>query len=382
MRILLATDGNLERQGICMFMLQWVRTVRTVLGDNGEIVVYFRKSIKDLNLKEGFLKVGVELASSDLPDSGTMQNASLRKKVSDDLHALMTERHFDVIHINSSAKGFTTIVLKEAIRAGVPIRISHTHGRHYDSIFKQIYTYLFRLYILHGATLLAGCSVDAGLYMFGRAAVGSNKWHFVPNTIDTEKYAFDETARMQCRNELKLSPDTVLIGSVGLLEAYKNHIFLLDLVQDLRSKGKMIVLVIFGEGSLLPILKEKVTSMELSEQVVLYGESPNISKWLSSLDYYVMPSLIEGLPIAAVEAQANGLPCLLSDHIPADVDLSPDVYHLPIDKGPEPWSQKLMSLPKKSAQERRNGVVNVRRAGFDAESLANHVRYLYGIQAQ
>ena len=380
MRILLATDGNLERQGINSFMLAWITALRSIPECSIEVSVYYLKSIKDQKLADCFRALDVKLFSSNIPDNGTMLNFTLRKKARLDIHFILNDAQFDVVHINSSANGFTTVVLQEAVRAGVPIRISHAHRRNYDNIIKKTYLIFLRAYICCASTVYAGCSVDAGLYMFGRTGVNSSKWHFVPNTIDTERFSFRESARMKCRQELNLSEDELLIGAVGLLENYKNHVFLLDVMKNLCKAGKKATLILFGNGSLLHMLQDKVAAMELSDQVIFYGVTNDISSWLSALDCYVMPSLVEGLGIAAVEAQANGLPCLLSDHVPPEVDLCTDVYHLPIDVGPEPWVQKILSLPVKTAEERKLGGEAVRKAGFGKESLPDHVRSLYGIR--
>lgn len=379
MRILLATDGNLERQGINSFMLAWLTALRSIPDCDIEVSVYYLKSIKDQKLAEIFRSFEATLFSSNIPDNGTMLNNALRKKAQQDIRLILKDRKYDVVHINSSANGFTTVVLQEAIRADVPIRISHTHRRNFDSIIKQAYLFFLRSYICRASTAYAGCSVDAGLYMFGKAGVNSSKWHFVPNTIDTERFSFNESARIRCRQELNLSENDMVIGAVGLLEEYKNHIFLLDVMKNLRENGKKATLIIFGGGSLLSMLKERAAALGVSDQIIFYGVTNDIPSWLSAMDCYVMPSLIEGLPISAVEAQANGLPCLLSDRVPPDVDLCSDVYHLPIDKGPEPWVRKILSLPVKTAEERKRGAETVRKAGFGKESMPGYIRNLYGI---
>lgn len=381
MRVLLATDGNLERQGICSFMLQWVEEFKSAPMLGNGVVIYFRKSIKDQEMAEAYQSLGAELFSGNIPDSGTMTRSHYRSKIAKDIRGLLSARKFDVVHINSSAKGFTVTVLREAVRAGVPIRISHSHGRNNDCFIKRIYTFLFRLYIVHRATLYAGCSVDAGLYMFGRPGINSKKWRFIPNTIDTEKYAFDEAARMLRRKELKLSQDIKLVGAVGYLEEIKNHVFLLDVILQLKKRGENTKLIVFGEGSLRELLEEKRAELGIVGSVILYGVTDQIPQWLSAMDYYVMPSLSEGVPISAVEAQANGLPCLLSDRVPVDADINADVYHLPIDKGPEPWIQMLIKLPRKSVQERKAGVDAVRQAGFDKKDTRKYIAELYAEKA-
>lgn len=379
MRILLITHGNLERQGINSFMLEWIKALKAI-DFNYETTIYFRGEMKDQCLADTYRYYGAELCFGCLPENTTTTNPVYRKKIQNDLCNILREKKYDIVHINTSIKGFTILALQEALRAGVPIRISHSHGRILDSMGKRIYHPLLQRYIRRTATAYAGCSAYAGLYMFGKAGVNSAKWHFIPNAIDTEKFSFDESSRNRCRKKLNLDSDKILIGAVGALNEVKNHIFLLNVMQKLRQAGKKAMLILFGDGDMLPVLNEKASAMGLSDCVVFYGATSDIPSWLSALDCYVMPSLSEGLPIAAVEAQANGLPCLLSNHVPHELDLCTDVYHLPIDAGPEPWVQIVLNLPGKSSQEREQGAENVRKAGFGKESMPEYVRLLYGIK--
>ena len=94
----------------------------------------------------------------------------------------------------------------------------------------------------------------------------------------------------------------------------------------------------------------------------------------------MMTSLTEGLPISAVEAQANGLICLLSDRIPADVDITSDVYHLSMDQGAEPWAEMISNMQLKSAEERAQGEKNVAEAGFDNSSSLRTIVKLYELE--
>ena len=117
---------------------------------------------------------------------------------------------------------------------------------------------------------------------------------------------------------------------------------------------------------------------EKSQQIEAYQKE--IEDDEEALAAYEADMKAQDAVIAAVEAQANGLPCLLSNHVPHELDLCTDVYHLPIDAGPEPWVQIVLNLPGKSSQEREQGAENVRKAGFGKESMPEYVRLLYGIK--
>ena len=381
MNVLLATDANVERAGLCVFLLQWVRGIYAL--DAGiEVTVYFRKTILDQSIAGEFRKYKAEVVTGELSQTGTSLQRANRKKVRSDIEGILSRKNYDILHVNSSAFGFSAIVLSAGLRAGIPIRISHSHGRNLGNGVRWLYLWLLKECVLKTATTYAGCSVDAGLYMFGKRGVNSSKWHFIPNTVSVEKFKFDEHEREIHRTEMGIGENVLLLGASGLLNERKNHTFLLDVLAQLKRSDCPAKLIILGEGELHGALRQKAAALGLSGDVILYGLTDDVAGWLSAMDVYLMPSLTEGLPIAAVEAQANGLPCLLSDGIPKDVDLSSDVFHLPIDQDADCWAARIKSITPKSYEERRKGRNVIAEAGFDERCSQRYVKELYQLNDQ
>ena len=374
MNILLATDGNVEHSGICAFMLNWVNTLMSNY-DINTCTCYFRKSVNDKDVLAAYEQLGIHVYTSGVSAENTTIEAA--EMVKNDIRKILEQDHYDIIHINSSAMGFTTVLLQEAKRSGVRIRISHSHGRNLDGRIKRIYHRLLRGIICKNATTYAGCSKDAGIYMFGENGVNSKRWKFIPNTIDTIKFSFNSEVRERYREKLGICSDDYLLGAVGYLERIKNHSFLLDVIRGLKDQGVSAFLMILGNGSLLEELQHKARRLDISENVIFFGVSSEVDKWLSAFDCYVMPSLSEGLGISAVEAQSNGLPCLLSDHVPSEVDLIKNVYHLSIDEGTQAWINKVLELLKWENKGRENAHKTVADRGFGNVSLLNYIDRLY-----
>ena len=378
MRILLATDANVERSGVCVFLLQWTKGL-SLIDERPSVTIYFRKSVLDPSVVDEFIAYGINIVTGNLPENETALKLSNRKKVGNDIRRILSEETYDVVHVNSSSAGFSMSVLKEAKKANVPIRISHSHGKNINNGWKNIYLGLIKTINRKTATRLASCSFSAGKYLFGNRAMMSGKCIIVPNTIDANKYAFDEIKRIEKRREIGVSGETILIGATGMLVPVKNHAFLIDVVRVLKNRNQDIKLVIFGEGEKRSSLEAHIKELSLNEDVILYGVSDDIASWLSAFDYYVMPSFSEGLPLGAIEAQANGLPCLLSDNVPKDVDLSTNVVHLPISEGPECWADMINLQNVLPNKERRKGTEIVKNKGFDQGSIENYIRKLYAI---
>ena len=169
MNILLATDANVERAGVCLFMLQWIENIRKLDRDIN-ICAYFRKGILDEAVAQQYRDNDVELVLGELPQDQTSTSSSNRDKVRSDICSILEKKKYDVLHVNSSAVGFTSLVLTEGKKARVPVRISHSHGKNINSFIKRVYLWPIKKYNKHLATKYAGCSIAAGEYLASAVA--------------------------------------------------------------------------------------------------------------------------------------------------------------------------------------------------------------------
>lgn len=380
MNYLFVTDANVQRGGICLFLLRWVSELRKIDKD-GRIIIYFRKTIWDEEIVKRFYGINVEIVLGGLPEKGTSLEYSNRNKVKSDIKKILNEVKIDVFHIHSSALGFTVLALSEAKKARVPVRISHAHGRNSGNIIKKVYWSIFRIYIRKVATAYAGCSKDAGLYQFGKSGIMSSKWHYIQNVIDAKEYKFDKHFRNEYRRKLNLDEDDILIGATAMLTELKNHVFLIPIINEFKRKNINAYLIVLGEGEQRKNIIDKAKLFGVNDRVFLPGESNKINEWLCAMDYYVMPSLTEGLGISTIEAQANGLYCLLSDTIPREVALSSDVVFLPVfgEKAYCKWVEKIIQLKPKTNEQRYYGYDTVVKMGFDISNEVYLLAELYDL---
>ena len=379
MNVLLATDACLDRSGIALFMLQWSKGIKAV-DPESSVYVYFRDGVKSKELEEEYKAVGIKIYTGNIPRTVSFKNSKARKKVKSDIRKIILKKKIDVIHVNSGVFGYNADLLSLAKRLGVPVRVAHSHGPYGERLLDKIIHYFLALRICHIATALAGCSITAGRYLFKERGVRSSKWHFIPNTITAARFEFNEQNRIEKRREIGVGEEEVLLGAVGFLRPGKNHTFLIDLLHDMKEKGMCPKLIILGEGSERKSLQKKSEELGVDDQFILYGLTDEVPSWLSAMDYYLMPSKTEGFPISVIEAQANGLGCLLSDTITTEVDVTENVHHLPIDQGTEPWISILRSVKPISSCDRKKGVSNVRQAGLDETDTQRYIRELYKYQ--
>ena len=373
--VLLATNGDLDCGGITLFMLQWIKGILIACPESS-ISVYFRETIANNNIEQRFRSLGVNIYTGSIQRGTSFKNYKANRKVRADIQQILFEKHIEILHINSRIFGFNVLLLSTAKKYGVPVRIAHAHGAMPEKLHDRIIHYFMKRRIRSLATVCAGCSKTAGEYLFGKEGIDSLKWKFVPNTICTEKYRFDEKKRIQRRRDIGIT-NSILLGAVGHLIETKNHIFLIRLINDLIKDGIDARLIIIGEGDKRPELEDECRRLGIEKEVFLPGLSNDVPGWLSAMDYYVMPSLSEGLPLSAVEAQANGLICLLSDRISRESDLTADVYHISIDHGTEEWVDVLKKIRPNDYEKRNKAVYAVEKAGFDEGSGPSYVTKIY-----
>ena len=234
------------------------------------------------------------------------------------LNRLIRSNAYDVVHCHTMFN--SGLVLYVAKQCGIPIRIAHSHsiqGPEHRSWKQQAYERLMRRCILRNATHYIGCGKAAGNWLFGQKAF-SEKGIVLLNGIELDRYRFDPEKRLALRQKHGWQ-DKFLMGHVGHLASVKNQIFLIRMLPELFRKRPDAHLLLLGEGSDRPMLEAAIRELELGENVTMPGNVNNVNEYLSAMDVFVFPSLFEGMPLSVVEAQANGLPCLLSDRVPKDV---------------------------------------------------------------
>ena len=270
-----------------------------------------------------------------------------------ELTALLRREGYDAVHCHNMFSCGT--VMLAGFLAGVPCRIAHSHTTREecaDTAARRLYRWVMRRLIHLFGTEFFACGVAAGNTLYGEGFF-SRRGIVIPNGIDTAAYGFSPALRQTIRAEYGLE-NAFVIGHVGHYVGVKNQRFLIDLMPRLLEQRPDGVLLLFGEGDDRPILTERIRELGLTERVRLMGNVRNIGQILSAFDVFAFPSLFEGTPLALLEAQANGLPCIISDAIPADAVVTDDVIPLPLDAGR--WLPAL-SAARRTSQEDRSHIL-------------------------
>lgn len=224
---------------------------------------------------------------------------------------------------------------------GISKRVVHAHNsRFLANPIQNFLSFLHRKKLQNFSTDLVACSQEAGAFFFGEAP-----FYVLRNAIDPTKYGFSERSRRRVRCEYGVEGDEKLIGTVGRLSSQKNQKYLIDVMPRILQLNSRVKLMIVGDGELLSSLKLKCKTLGISDHVIFAGSQAEVRDYLSAFDVFAFPSLFEGLGVALVEAQANGLPCVASDGVPAEARASGSVYFASLNDESE-WVERLLSLDR------------------------------------
>ena len=271
---------------------------------------------------------------------------------------IIKQNQYDVVFRHTDVATIA-IDLIAARMGGAKRRIPHSHST--DS--KHLLAHkLLRPVLVANATEYFACSEPAAEWMYGENICKNKKYQLVKNGIDLNRYAYDPTVRKEKRNELGIEEDTLVIGHVGNFVYAKNHLFLLEIFAKVLERQPRAKLLLAGDGELRAEIEKKIEDLGIKEHVMLLGIRNDIPKLLQVVDVYLFPSVYEGLPVALVEAQAAGLPCVISDTIAPESKITNHIESYSLQLSIEEWAQKVLGW---SGYERTDSTDVLRKAGYD-----------------
>lgn len=281
-------------------------------------------------------------------------------------YLFQTHPEYSILH--SHARSYASIYLPVARRHGLKT-IIHSHntsnGKGLSSFVKSILQYPLR----YQSDYYFGCSRDAGRWLFGDRIVASNRFFVLNNAIDAGKFRYDPSARKEYRKQFGIKDEKVYL-QVGSLSDQKNHLFSLEVFRKLCQNSPDSRLYIAGVGEKEQIIRDRIDAYHLNDHVFLLGRRNDVDKLLQMADCYIMPSVYEGLSVAAVEAQASGITCILSDVVSQEVKITDVCEFLPLDA--DLWAKRL-----DSQFERKDTFDQIKKAGYDISDTCRWLTEFY-----
>lgn len=258
------------------------------------------------------------------------------------LYKLFKEKKYDIVHSNINT--LSVFPLRMAEKAGIKIRIAHSHSTSNPKEWKKnLLKNILRPFSKKYANVYFACSELAGRYLFGNKAFDEGKVIVFNNAIDIEKFKYNEEKRKEIRKKLNIKNDAFVIGHIGRFVAQKNHTFLIDIFNEMHKENENSVLLLIGQGTLQNEIKEKVDKLGLANSVKFIGQVTNANDYYNAMDVFVLPSIYEGLGMVLIEAQANELPCIASTEVPKEATISNQIEYIELDKNPSYWAKRILN---------------------------------------
>jgi len=269
-------------------------------------------------------------------------------------------------HINT----FSMFVLREAKRAGVPVRISHSHATTTKIDLKTPFRYYTKKKLTNYSTDNFACSDKAGKWLFG-----NKEFTFFPNSIDTEQFKYDLSTRNEVRTQLGVENNLVL-GCVANFSPIKNHSFLIDVFKRVKENIPEAKLVLVGDGAERENIEKKAAELNLTDSVLLLGIRKDVSRLYQAFDEFLLCSISEGFPVSVLEAQTSGLACVLSSGVPRDVCVCDNISFLNINstESISEWSEKIIEY---SRLKRKDNSSEIIKNGYDINDSAKKLERIY-----
>jgi glycosyltransferase involved in cell wall biosynthesis len=223
-----------------------------------------------------------------------------------------------------------------------------------------------------------GCSEEALILLAGKKQTRQPQY-ILNNAIDCPKFKFDEDKRQKIRTELGITDNTLLIGCVARFTYQKNHELLIKIFDGVNKINKDCMLVMAGTGGRVRLIEDMIKERHLESKAILLGIREDIPDIMSACDVFLLPSRYEGLGIVYIEAQANGLPCVMTrDLVPAEADVGAGlVTRVGLDESPEVWAKAVIAAWEKGRLSPDIAQKAVVDAGYDINKVAEWLQEFY-----
>ena len=291
---------------------------------------------------------------------------------------------YPIVHIDIDLAGKALLYAIPAKLSGSKV-VVHSHSTGIDGDYRFLKGLAHKL----GRKLLPlftdgyiACSYNAAKWMFPKRLW--KKVLVLLNGTDLSQFYYDEIVREKCRVELGVQ-NKLVIGNIGTICWRKNQIYLAEILNELRKRGIDGVLLLVGPDSSEEgqNIHDMASKYNISEYVHLLGVRSDTNELMNAMDIYICPSFIEGAPVTLYEAQATGLPCIMTDTISDESIISTWLQKASLEDGVECWCDQLFQMVQtyKKGRERRK-VSDKFSLSFMGENLSEYYSNLLNLSSQ
>ena len=290
---------------------------------------------------------------------------------------VLKDEKVQILQINASTP-YDIVIGISAKLAGVKRIILHAHNE--SAPYRKVRNRLFplcRCLMPYIADTWLACSEASASFMFPNRITAVGNYRIIKNGIDLQRFCYSPEIRKVYRKKHGCE-DALVVGNIGRFYVQKNHAFLLRVFAELKKKKMDSVLYLYGIGELEEQIKQQADQLGIRNSVFFEGGTDRPWEVLQMMDVFVMTSLFEGLPLVAIEAQAVGLPLLLSDNITKEAVVTDNVEFCSLKEEPEIWADRILQIHEKAKKQPRSDMTErVRAAGFDILDTTKQLCQIY-----
>jgi glycosyltransferase involved in cell wall biosynthesis len=285
---------------------------------------------------------------------------------------------YDAVHSHTLFHcGIANIAAK---LANVKIRIAHAHTtfNKSENFLRKAYIHSMRKLITVFSTHLLACSQEAGLFLYGAKGKEDSKYTYFPNLIDYSKFLKDPKREIsEFKSEVGIE-NSLVVGHIGRFIESKNHLFLIEILQHLVSRNENVQLLLVGDGELRAQIENLAIEKGLMKNIKIVGGRDDIPTMLHSMDIFVFPSIYEGLGLVLLEAQACGLPCIVSKAIQPEANIGIDLFFpLSLKVNAGNWADKILELAGEKEKDVNKIISGFEKNGYSIDKGISKLTEIY-----
>lgn len=321
MKRLLCIVGSMNAGGAETFLMKVYRQL-----DKSKYQMDFAVAVEE----EGFydkeiLDMGGKIHHITPKSMGVLKNFNSIKK-------LVRDEKYEYV-LRTSQHSLSALELLAAKYGGAKVRVfrssnsNTTSGSRKAMMLHKICGFMPKYF----ANVRIAPSTEAAEFMFGKGCIQSGRARLIHNGVDTAVFCYNSKARDRVREEFGIKKEEFVIGHVGRFNQQKNHQYLIEVFFNILKRNSYSKLILVGMGELEDKIRKQVHELGIEKNVIFAGVRKDIPDILSACDTFVFPSFYEGMPNTVIEAQAVGLPCIISDRITREADITGLVNYLKLD---------------------------------------------------
>lgn len=358
MKVLTVLTGEMCFDGITNSILNYYRAMDR---SGMEIGIVSARGTNP-TMKKNFEEIGCVVYSLENRDSSPTRYFV-------QLMQIIRREKYNILHAHGNSATLA-IETTAAFLAGCKVRIVHSRNSfcEHTKVDKLLRPLMYATY-----TDGFACGEKAGKWLFR-----DRPFTVINNGKDIDRFLFKSDVRLCYRKKLRASNDTILLGHVGLFHRQKNHVFLIDIFEEVCKRSNNYRLVLIGEGEDREKIEGLVREKRLVNKVMFLGSRADVDALIQALDIMVFPSLFEGMPNVVLEWQIAGLPALISDTITRECCITGSVSYLPLEQGPAYWAEQVLKTQLEDRESTRRSIQQrFIETGFDIRENAKVLKEKY-----